>query len=240
MAYTALQFNANALYQPVNKMAHGFQAGTVVRFNGTDFVSAQADSEGNAAVVGMVSSVPDVNSFFITQEGYVAGITLQTYTPGDTYYLDPATPGYLTNIKPTAVGQIELPCFIAYTSTSGFFFANVGKLIESGNLFQWNIVGVNTPLLVNNGYFVASGMTINLTLPTVSAIGDTIKIANVTGNFNIVQNAGQAINFGVDTTTIGAGGSITSMNKGDSIEIVCYNANTDFQVLNSMGNFTYV
>lgn len=133
----------------------------------------------------------------------------------------------------------EIPC-TAFARTLIAAPNQAAAQVILGLAFPWNVIGVNTPLLVNNGYFSAGGMTINLTLPTVCAIGDTIKIANLAGNFSILQNAGQSINFGVDTTTIGVGGSITSMNKGDSIEIVCYNANTDFQVLNSMGNFTYI
>ena len=243
-AYTARALSTNRLQFSINQVGHGFAVGDLI-VNDADegppnYVHSQAGSLGDCQGTMMVSFIVDVNNFVVTQCGHVSNITSQTVVAGTQYYVSAAVANTLTATAPAAVGNVLLPCFVADSATSGFFYTSSGTLIESGNLFQWNIVGVNTPLLVNNGYFSAGGMTINLTLPTVCAIGDTIRIANLTGNFTIVQNAGQAINFGIDTTTIGAGGSITSMNKGDSIEIVCYNANTDFQVLNSMGNFTYV
>ena len=79
-----------------------------------------------------------------------------------------------------------------------------------------------------------------MALPTVAAVGDVIEITNLGGNFQITQSIGQSINFGDDTTTVGVGGSITSMRIGDTIEVVCYFANTGFQVIGSVGNFTIV
>lgn len=108
--------------------------------------------------------------------------------------------------------------------------------------FPWTVVTTNTLMGVNNGYFTSSGGTLLMTLPTVVAVGSTIRISNIAGNFRIVQSASplQSINFGDDTTTPGAGGSVTSMDVGDTVELVCYAANTGFQVLSSMGNFVIV
>jgi hypothetical protein len=240
MAYTALQFNANALYQPINKALHGFAPGTIVRFNGVDFVRAQADSEANAAVVGMVSSVPDANSFYITQVGFVAGLTLQAYTPGDVYYLDPIMSGQLTNVKPTAAGQIELPCFIAYTADSGFFSASEGTLISSGPLFGWVVVNADTQMLVNTGYLINGAAPLTMTMPAVSAIGDIIRVASFGANgMTVLMNPGQTLNF-VEVST-SAGGQLDLLATDGvlrgALEIVCTNASVEFEMISGNGNW---
>src|SRR4029079_207334 len=112
----------------------------VLRFDGADFVLAQADSEANAAVVGMVSAVADANHFWVSQIGFLSNLDNGPYTPGDVYYLSPNTPGVLTNVKPTTVGQVELPCFIANGTDTGFWFASVGDLISADD------AGANTAL----------------------------------------------------------------------------------------------
>ena len=94
--------------------------------------------------------------------------------------------------------------------------------------------------LKKDGYMTSSVGTITLVLPAISNLGDLIRITNLGGNFSLTQSVGQSINFGNDTTTVGVGGSISSLNIGDSLELVCYFANTGFQVLSSMGNLTIV
>ena len=96
-------------------------------------------------------------------------------------------------------------------------------------------------MLIDNGYFANGGSQLALTLPLISAVGDTIKISSLNNNgWAIVQNAGQYIQFGVRKTTTGASGSLSSSLVGDSIEIVCCVPNIAWQLLDSMGNLTYV
>ena len=192
MAWSATLFNTNALYQGVNQLAHGFIVGDIVRYDGVAFVLAQADNEPNAEIVGMVSNVQDANSFYLTQVGYIFNIASApvnpggAYIPGSLYYLSETNPGALTATKPTTVGQVELPCFIAYTATTGFFFANVGTLIDSGSVFQWNAINSDQTLLVNNGYIVEAAAPLSLDLPSTAAIGDTIKVASTATSIDSV------------------------------------------------------
>lgn len=236
MAYSALQFNANALYQGVNVPAHGFTiVGEIVRFNGTDFVDANNTSEANAEVVGMISSIPNANQFYVTQMGFVSGITAVpseggAFNPGTLYYLS-SVDGELTAVKPTTVGLVELPCYIPYTATSGFFFASVGDLIEPGTLFTWNTVAGNTNMAVNNGYIVNGVGSINLLLPPVCAVGDIVKIRTLgTNGCVITQNNLQSVNIVDVTSTIGIGGTVT-LNATNGVlsgamDIECLVANT--------------
>ena len=138
----------------------------------------------------------------------------------------------------TTLGVIQV---IVQAAVLGASDAAVMNLGYSGlTPFPWTVVSANTAMAVNNGYMTSSGGTLLMALPTVAAVGDVIEITNLGGNFQITQSIGQSINFGDDTTTVGVGGSITSMRIGDTIEVVCYFANTGFQVIGSVGNFTIV
>lgn len=110
------------------------------------------------------------------------------------------------------------------------------------SLIPWNVVSINTNLAVNNGYIASSGGNIDLILPPSANIGETLRITNLAGGFTIKQNALQSINFGVDFTTPGITGEISTNNDGDSIELICVasGAATTYQVLSSIGNFTIV
>lgn len=238
MAWSAIQLNANGLYQAVNQ-AHSFSIGDVVRYDSASFVKAQANSEANAEVVGIISNIPDANSFYVTQMGFVSGITSPgSLTPGTLYYLSPSTAGLLTATKPTAAGQVELACFIAYTSSSGFFFANVGELIQSGPVFAWTAVTMNTSMAVNQGYLVNGGASINMLLPATSAVGDIVEIATLGTNGCVITMAGsQTVNIVDDTSS--AGGTVTlEVTNGvlsGNIRLVCMTANTAWKSLGGTG-----
>ena len=245
MAYSARRISVSGLENYITQINHGFTVGQVVSFNGAAYVLAQANNLKNSQGIVMVSNiplingVPDLNHFVVTQDGYVTNLPLGK-PPGVQWYLDPVNPGQLTSVEPSGVGNVILPCFVSTSSFEGYFQSNAGQMVESGPIFNWTIVTVNSNLSVNQGYMSSSGGTITLLLPAVSNLGDSIRITNLGGNFQITQGVGQSINFGDDKTTVGVGGSISSLNIGDSLELVCYFANTGFQVLSSMGNLTIV
>jgi hypothetical protein len=107
--------------------------------------------------------------------------------------------------------------------------------------FTWNITGVSLLMQECNGYIVDSAGPVTLTLPAVIAVGDNVRVTRVgAGDWIIAQNPGQSIIIGNQTTTVGVGGSLQSSNLGDTVEILCISDNTDFVVLSSMGNITFV
>ncbi len=242
MSYSALQLNTNALYQAVNQTAHGFSAGDVLRFNGTDFVLASNTSEANAAVVGIVSRLENANQFYLTQEGFVAGLTTAPtegggYVPGTLYYLS-AVAGEMTAVKPTLSGSVEMPLYIAYTATSGFFFSGAGDLIKPS--LVWSVVAANTGMVINNGYIINGAGSIDMLLPAVSAVGDIIKIATLGVNGCVItQNAGQSVNIVDETSTIGVGGTVTLQTTNGvlsgSITLVCLVADTVWKCIDGTG-----
>ncbi len=239
MAFSARPTSTDLLTKLVNQTAHGFFVGQVLIFNGTIYVTAKADTPAHSNGCMIVSIVPDANSFYLTQTGWVNDLT-GSYTPGIQYYLSPTSAGALTSTIPTTVGQMIIPCFVADTTTSGFFYGGSGTEVESGSLFGWSTATSNTNMGVNQGYFTLSATTLNMTLPPSGnvAVGDVIKIANLAGNFSILTNSSQTINFGDEIALT----SITSKSVGDSIELICYTASPYalFQVLSVVGNLTYL
>ena len=104
------------------------------------------------------------------------------------------------------------------------------------------VVTATVNLTIDSAYVMNKGADhITATLPAVSAFGSTIIIVGKgSGLWTIAQNAGQTIHFDDLDTTLGIGGSVTSTNKYDSIELVCITANTDFVARTSVGNLTVV
>jgi len=97
---------------------------------------------------------------------------------------------------------------------------------------------------VNTSYIVdAAGNTL-MTLPTTCAVGDVISLTNknATGTFRVRQTAGVTVYFDQLATTTGINGYVQVTNTGAraSIQIVCVTANTDWNVLSSIGTFTIV
>ena|GEM_PF-6787292 len=102
----------------VTQASHGLSVGDVVRHDGAIYVQATADTAGNAEAVGVVTSVPDANSFAYQTAGLVTG--LSGFTPGEVYYLqDDGSLG-------TTPGTVEKPILIAVSATSGVIVLATG------------------------------------------------------------------------------------------------------------------
>jgi len=86
--------------------------GDAVRFNGTAYVEATADTAANAEMLGLVVEVPDVDTLVFQQVGYATG--LSGLTAGDFYYLQDA--GGLG----TTAGTVEVPVLLADSTSSGW------------------------------------------------------------------------------------------------------------------------
>jgi hypothetical protein len=111
----------------------------------------------------------------------------------------------------------------------------------TGGGLTWAIVVINTAMQRNDGYIANAVGTVQLLLPTVSVLGDIVRVAGITaGGWQITQSAGQQIQFGNLLTTVGVGGSLNSTASGDTVELVCVVANTSWMVLSGVGNINVV
>jgi hypothetical protein len=102
----------------------------------------------------------------------------------------------------------------------------------------WINVATNTQALANNqGYITNNGATlVTYTLPATAAQGTIIEIAGSSaGGWTITQNAGQSIVVGVNTSTVGAGGSVSSTQPSNQIKLLCTVANTTWVALSMQG-----
>lgn len=106
----------------------------------------------------------------------------------------------------------------------------------------WIQALVDTTMLPNRGYFTAAGAPLLLTLPLLADIGTVIYIEGAfVGGWSIVQNAGQQIVFdSAIFSTAGIGGSVSSSDGFDGIQLLCTVADTIWTVLNVKGNPVYV
>jgi len=239
MAYSARLLATSQLQIPINQVAHGFVIGDVLRFTGLIYVKAQADSEANAAVCGMVSSVSGADSFFLCQIGRLNNLAVAKVA-GNLYYLDAATAGALTAGKPNAIGEVVVPCFIATGVNEGYFFGNTGVLVEPSGTLPFVAAAVDATMSVNTGYLCSSGGTINMTLPPVSSVGDKIQLLSRTGLFNIVQAAGQSVQLGATISTVGIGGTTTTTTAGAAITLICVTTSLNWQAESAVGTFNIV
>jgi len=107
----------------VSQVAHGFTLGTLVRHGGSAgvqrYVRSQANNATNAEVIGIVSDVISADSFVITTQGVVIG--LSGLVPGSSYFLSDVTPGAFIQTQPSSIGSISKPVMIAISSSQALF-----------------------------------------------------------------------------------------------------------------------
>ncbi len=106
----------------------------------------------------------------------------------------------------------------------------------------WSIITIDQTAAVNSGYFCNKAGTLLLALPAVSATGDIIEVVNKNTALGIqfTQAAGQQIQLGNSSTTLGAAGTLTSSDVGDTLKLVCYTPNTIWSVVSAIGNWSVV
>lgn len=103
------------------------------------------------------------------------------------------------------------------------------------------IPGTTQALVADQAYITAAGTLTTCTLPATAAVGDTfVVVGESVGLFRIAQNAGQSIRLGGSVSTAGVTGYVDSVGQGAVIEIVCTITDTNFMVVDSIGNFNVV
>lgn len=104
-------------------------------------------------------------------------------------------------------------------------------------------VGTPVALVAAHGYVQANagaGLT-TFNLPASAALGTEIEIlGESSGGWTIAQGAGQSIQYGNIATTIGAGGSLSSSNRYDTVTLKCRVADVTWSVVGSVGVLSVV
>jgi len=134
------------------------------------------------------------------------------------------------------------PIFNYLTSTLGTIAITPGSGllnidVVGGGLVWMNITSPTAQMDPDFGYIANYTLgSVDLTLPTTSAIGTVIRISGAASTgWNVVANSGQVIHFGShdSTTTTFA---LMSYNQRDAIELLCVTADTEWNVLSAQGN----
>jgi hypothetical protein len=100
------------------------------------------------------------------------------------------------------------------------------------------ISGTSQIAQANYGYICQNSALTLVTLPLTAIMGTTIEIvAQGTGGFQLLQNAGQSVSFSSEATTVGVAGSITSSFTNDTLRLLCVTDNLTWIVVGSIGNF---
>ena len=125
--------------------------------------------------------------------------------------------------------------------------SGAGALPVWGNpagILSWvDVTGTSVSMAVNTVYLADNASLVTLTLPATAAQFSVIEVKGYgAGGWQIAQNAGQQIIFGSVATTAGTGGSLSSTNANDGVNLVAVvgGASTIWEVRFSVGNITYV
>ena len=161
------------------------------------------------------------------------GTGQSTYTTGDILYasatntLSKLPIGSSTNVL-TVTGGV--PVWAA---------ASVGGTYVGGVTSWTDVTGTTQAMAINSGYLSDNVSRVTLTLPSTAAQFTVIRVCgNGAGGWTIAQNAGQNIQFGQNSSTVGVTGSVKSTNRYDTVELLCTVANTTWNVISYDGNIT--
>jgi len=175
----------NALVDTISETAHGFVLMDVVGHDGTGYVKVTAN-DGQPEAIGVVSDVIDANTFEITYQGVITGLTgatttgsLSVFTANTTYYVSNLTAGKLTDVEPSAIGEISKPLLVTLTNNKGLVFNWRGAYIVSGGTVTGGTVasgtlGIPTDGTYSDGLLVFTAST--KTADAVDEINEVLKL----------------------------------------------------------------
>lgn len=114
--------------------------------------------------------------------------------------------------------------------------------LGGGTGITWSeVTGTTQSMAVNCGYIANNASLVTLTLPTTAAVGDVVRVVGKgAGGWRVAQNASEIIHFGNLDSTTGTGGYIEFTHLRDAVELVCVVADTEWNLISSVGNLTVV
>ncbi len=140
---------------------------------------------------------------------------------------------------------INLPSLSAATTADVVYYnSSTGYIsygVPSGGGMTWNnVVTATQAMAVGNGYVTNdTSSLVTYTLPATAAVGQIVDVVgNSSGGWVISQAAGQNIQIGSVSSTVGTGGSVASGNRYDCVSLICTVANTTFVSKSAVGNLT--
>lgn len=108
-----------------------FSSGNVIRKTSTNYALAQADSESDARVIGVVESASG-SAFTVIYSG-ACTVTAHGFTVGATLFLSPSSAGLLTTTEPTTRAQVSKPVAVVLDANTLLIFNQRGILVPPQN-----------------------------------------------------------------------------------------------------------
>jgi hypothetical protein len=137
-----------------------------------------------------------------------------------------------------STGAAPVPNVLASADNSITVAAGPGAIsleVTAPPSLTWSVIAAG-PLAITlgEGYISDNAASVSYSLPATAAVGERFGITGIQGAWVITQGAGQIIHNGAASTTITTG-TLGSTAARDAVEIMCVVANTDFQVVSSVG-----
>lgn len=158
-----------------------------------------------------------------------------------------------TGLKPGTAGNVPTfdaagnPAVVAtgtathVLTSNGAGAAPTFQAAAGGGVTWAEVTGTTQAMATDTRYVANNAGLVTLTLPDTAALGKVVGVTGLgAGGWIIAQNASELIHFGNQVTTTGVGGSLASINRYDSVELVCVVANTEWSVIASQGSLTIV
>lgn len=228
-------------------------AGKVIISDGTNFLSSTSIWPNTVAPVGkIIRSDGTVNTYtttvypdLVTQNSLLYGSASNTIgllaTVTRSVLTVPSTglPTYvaLTDGQLIVGSTAGSPAAATLSAGPGISISNASNAITisgTGSGIGWTeVTGTTQAMVADNGYVANNGGLVTLTLPATAAFGTAISlIGKGAGGWLIAQNAGQNIQIGSSSSSVGVGGSVASTNRFDAISLICTTANTTWTAEN--------
>jgi hypothetical protein len=140
------------------------------------------------------------------------------------------------------------PAFGTLTTSTGIAFttgaASLAINVATGGFAVVDQTTSSATLAVQTMYMTDNGASlVTYTLPATAPLGSTIRIVGSSaGGWRIAQNANQKIRLTTQVTTTGTGGSLSSSNANDCVELIASTggASTVWTVASFAGSLTFV
>lgn len=123
------------------------------------------------------------------------------------------------------------PTVATLTAGPGITITNgqgsIGISGGGGGIGWTSVAGTSQAMAIDSAYVPTNVALTTFTLPVTAAFGTVLGVTGYgSGGWTIAQNAGQSIQVGTSTSTVGVGGSVSSSAASDTVDLVCVVADT--------------
>jgi len=113
--------------------------------------------------------------------------------------------------------------------------------LQTGAFNADTVTGTAQQAPANASYIANNAGLVTVTLPATASVGSRVRVIGLgAGGWRVAQNANQLVHKSGTATTTGTGGSLSSSNRYNAVELVCVVANTEWDVVSSEGTLTLV